>query len=186
MKYPVRTNILCCSKNCICHLTPRLAHGLVQPQTPWNAHAASVTGSQNTSGLHFIQMSGGTSHVLHAPSSPTASSLAKNFYVLTVNNPNQLTQTGCQPGLNDSLLVCVCVNVCVSVSAFKWQYINPFKMMSVGPEIDSFTGATVYQVTLRLPMWIKNTIIHALMEGVFGCWRRGYFVNYHMVISWWL
>lgn len=42
-------------------------------------------------------------------------------------------------------------------------------MMSVGPEIDSFTGATVYQVTLRLPMWIKNTIIHALMEGVFGC-----------------
>lgn len=39
-------------------------------QTPWNAHAALVTDSQNTSGSHFVQMSRGTSHILHAHNPP--------------------------------------------------------------------------------------------------------------------
>lgn len=32
---------------------------LYSAQTPWNAHAALVTDSQNTSGSHFFEMSGG-------------------------------------------------------------------------------------------------------------------------------
>lgn len=84
-------NILCGLTYLVVVVKPSLSFNttagtwLYSTQTPWNAHAALVTDSQNTSGSHFIQNVWRTSHVSHA--TPAALSMAKNFYVLTVNNP---------------------------------------------------------------------------------------------------
>lgn len=76
----------------------------------------------------------GTSHVLHTPPFPMPHPWPK-LLCSHCKQPNQLTQTVCQPQLNDSLLVCVCVCRQIEVGECFYMTLLPFKMMSVGTKL---------------------------------------------------